>query len=34
MSEAFDDVIRDYIEMVNGQVGAYMDARAIVGSCG
>lgn len=34
MSEAFDDVIRDYIELVNGQVGAYMDALAgFAGHC-
>ena len=28
MSEAFDDVIRDFIGIVNQQVGAYMDALA------
>lgn len=28
MSEAFDDVIREYIEFVNRQVGVYMDALA------
>ena len=28
MSEDFDDVIRDFIEIVNQQVGAYMDALA------
>ncbi len=28
MSEAFDDVIREYIDFVNGQVGVYMDACA------
>jgi hypothetical protein len=28
VSEAFDDVIRDFIEIVNQQVGAYMDALA------
>jgi hypothetical protein len=28
MKEAFDDVIREYIDFVNGQVGAYMDAIA------
>ncbi len=28
MSEAFDDVIREYIDFVNRQVGVYMDALA------
>jgi hypothetical protein len=28
MREAFDDVIRDYIDFLNRQVGAYMDALA------
>lgn len=28
MTEAFDDVIREYIDFVNQQVGAYMDALA------
>ena len=28
MNEAFDDVIREYIDFVNQQVGAYMDALA------
>jgi hypothetical protein len=28
VSEAFDDVIREYIEFVNRQVGVYMDALA------
>ena len=28
MTEAFDDVVREYIEFVNQQVGAYMDALA------
>ena len=28
MSEGFDDVIREYIDFVNQQVGAYMDALA------
>ncbi len=28
MSEGFDDVIREFIEFVNRQVGAYMDALA------
>ncbi len=28
MNEAFDDVIREYIEFVNRQVGVYMDALA------
>lgn len=28
MTEAFDDVVREYIDFVNQQVGAYMDALA------
>jgi hypothetical protein len=28
VSEAFDDVIREYIDFVNRQVGVYMDALA------
>ena len=28
VNEAFDDVIREYIDFVNGQVGVYMDALA------
>lgn len=28
MSEAFDDVVREYIDFVNRQVGVYMDALA------
>ena len=28
MSEAFDDIIREYIDFVNRQVGVYMDALA------
>ena len=28
VNEAFDDVIREYIDFVNGQVGVYMDAIA------
>lgn len=28
MTEAFDDVIREYIDLVNRQVGVYMDALA------
>ena len=28
MSERYDDVIREYIDCVNGQVGTYMDALA------
>ena len=28
VTEAFDDVIREYIDFVNQQVGAYMDALA------
>lgn len=34
MSEAFDDVIREYIDFVNRQVGVYMDALAgFAGHC-
>ena len=28
MSESFEDVIREYIDFVNQQVGVYMDALA------
>ena len=28
MSERYDDVIREYIDFVNEQVGTYMDALA------